>query len=157
MTGNSGRHKRYKMHAQCIRKEESEEASFAEVGSASLDVVQAGTEAHRRWAYYLMHPHCLGRRVVGQNIGYLARDRFGREVAGNLCGMWALRGHLMESACGQFQHRLKRRGQFEFPRGLDHMLTIDVAVKNDTLQFLPSCFLHLSGMRPVGARIRLEF
>jgi Uncharacterised protein family (UPF0236) len=42
----------------------------------------------------------------------------------------------MESACGQFQDRLKRRGQFWSPRGLAHMLAIDVAVKNDTLQFL---------------------
>jgi len=42
----------------------------------------------------------------------------------------------MESACGQFQDRLKRRGQFWSPPGLAHMLAIDVAVKNDTLQFL---------------------
>jgi len=42
----------------------------------------------------------------------------------------------MESACGQFQDRLKRRGQFWSPRGLANMLAIDVAVKNDTLQFL---------------------
>ena len=42
----------------------------------------------------------------------------------------------MESACGQFQDRLKRRGQFWSPRGLANMLVIDVAVKNDTLQFL---------------------
>lgn len=42
----------------------------------------------------------------------------------------------MESACGQFQDRLKRRGQFWSPRGLAHMLAIDVAVRNDTLEFL---------------------
>ena len=42
----------------------------------------------------------------------------------------------MESACGQFQDRLKRRGQFWSPCGLAHMLAVDVAVKNDTLQFL---------------------
>ena len=42
----------------------------------------------------------------------------------------------MESACGQFQDRLKRRGQFWSPHGLEHMLAIDVALKNDTLQFL---------------------
>lgn len=42
----------------------------------------------------------------------------------------------MESACSQFQDRLKRRGQFWSPRGLEHMLAIDVAVKNKTLQFL---------------------
>ena len=42
----------------------------------------------------------------------------------------------MESACSQFQDRLKRRGQFWSPHGLEHMLAIDVALKNDTLQFL---------------------
>ena len=42
----------------------------------------------------------------------------------------------MESACSQFQDRLKRRGQFWSARGLAAMLAIDVAVKNDTLQFL---------------------
>ena len=35
-----------------------------------------------------------------------------------------------------YQDRLKRRGQFWPPRGLANMLVIDVAVKNDTLQFL---------------------
>lgn len=42
----------------------------------------------------------------------------------------------MESACSQFQDRLKRRGQFWSPRGLEHMLAIDVAVKNQTLPLL---------------------
>lgn len=42
----------------------------------------------------------------------------------------------MESACGAFQDRLKRRGQFWSPCGLENILAIDVAVKNDTLQFL---------------------
>jgi hypothetical protein len=42
----------------------------------------------------------------------------------------------MESACSQFQDRLKRRGQFWSPRGLADILAIDVAFKNDTLQFL---------------------
>ena len=42
----------------------------------------------------------------------------------------------MESACSQFQDRLKRRGQFWSPRGLSNILAIDVAVKNNPLQFL---------------------
>jgi hypothetical protein len=42
----------------------------------------------------------------------------------------------MESACGQFQDRLKRRGQFWSPSGLAHLLDIDIAYKNDTLEFL---------------------
>jgi hypothetical protein len=74
-----------------IPQEESLEASFAEVGPASLEVVKAGTEEHRRWAYYLTHHHYLGLRVVGQNVGYLVRDRFGREVAALLFGAPAWR------------------------------------------------------------------
>lgn len=42
----------------------------------------------------------------------------------------------MESACSQFQDRLKRRGQFWSPPGLAHMLDIDLAIKNNTLGFL---------------------
>jgi hypothetical protein len=42
----------------------------------------------------------------------------------------------MESACSQFQDRLKRRGQFWSPPGLADILAIDIAVKNDTLHFL---------------------
>ena len=75
----------------CAPQEESLEAGFAEVGPACLEVVKAGTEAYRRWGYYL---------------------------------------------ASQFQDRLQRRGQFWSPRGLAHMLAIDVALKNETLQFL---------------------
>jgi len=48
----------------------------------------------------------------------------------------------MESACSQFQDRLKRRGQFWSPRGLANMLIADVAVKNDTLQYLWNWFYN---------------
>ena len=74
-----------------IPQEESLEAGFAEVGPASLEVVRAGTQAHRRWAYYLTHHHYLGLRVVGQNLGYLARERTGREVGALLFGAPACR------------------------------------------------------------------
>ena len=77
--------------SESIPQEESLEAAFQEVGPASLEVVQAGTEAHRRWAYYLTHHHYLGLRVVGQNVGYLARDREGREVGALLFGAPAWR------------------------------------------------------------------
>ena len=84
-----------------VPPEESLEAGFGEVGPAHLDVVRAGTEAHRRWAYYLARHHYLGLRVVGQNVGYLATDRAGREVAALLFGAPAWRcaardGHLRE-------------------------------------------------------------
>lgn len=71
--------------------EELLERGFAEVGPAGLEVVRAGSQAHRRWAYYLSRHHYLGLRVVGQNIGYLARDRFGREVGALLFGAPAWR------------------------------------------------------------------
>jgi hypothetical protein len=67
------------------------EAGFGEVGPVELEVVQAGSEAFRRWAYYLSTHHYLGLRMVGQNMGYLARDRSGREVAALLFGAAAWR------------------------------------------------------------------
>lgn len=76
---------------ESLPQEQSVEASFGEVGAASLELVQAGTQAHRRWAYYLKEHHYLGLRVVGQNAGYLARDRFGREVGALLFGAPAWR------------------------------------------------------------------
>jgi len=60
-----------------VPQEESLEGSFEEVGPTSLEVVGAGTEAYRRWAYYLSRHHYLGLRVVGQNIGYLASHILG--------------------------------------------------------------------------------
>lgn len=74
-----------------VPQEEKLEASFQEVGPASLEVVKAGNEGHRRWAYYLSRHHYLGLRVVGQNVGYLVRDRFGREVGALLFGAPAWR------------------------------------------------------------------
>jgi len=74
-----------------VPQEERLEASFAEVGPASLELVQAGSQGHRRWAHYLSRHHYLGLRVVGQNVGYLARDRLGREVGALLFGAPAWR------------------------------------------------------------------
>ena len=44
----------------CAPQEEPVEAGFGEVGPAGLEVVKAGTEAYRRWAYYLANHHYLG-------------------------------------------------------------------------------------------------
>jgi len=86
-----------------IPQEENLEADFGAVGPASLEVVEAGTEAHRRWAYYLSRHHYLGLRVVGQNVGYLVRDRSGREVAALLFGAPAWR-------CAERDRYLRERG-----------------------------------------------
>lgn len=61
-------------------------SKFSELGAVSLEVVQPGTPSAHRWAYYITHHHYLGLRVVGQNIGYLASDSSGREVAALLFG-----------------------------------------------------------------------
>ena len=87
----------------CAPQEEPVEAGFGEVGPAGLEVVKAGTEAYRRWAYYLANHHYLGLRVVGQNIGYLVTDRTGREVAALLFGAPAWR-------CAARDSYLRERG-----------------------------------------------
>jgi len=90
---------------ESIPQEQRMEADFAEVGPVGLEVVRAGSQAHRRWAYYLSRHHYLGLRVVGQNIGYLARDRFGREVGALLFGAPAWR-------CADRDSYLQTRGFF---------------------------------------------
>jgi Domain of unknown function (DUF4338) len=87
----------------CVPGDERLEADFGEVGPACLELVKAGTEAYRRWAYYLSNHHYLGLRVVGQNIGYLATDRMGREVAALLFGAPAWR-------CAARDSYLRERG-----------------------------------------------
>jgi hypothetical protein len=42
----------------------------------------------------------------------------------------------VESACGQFQDRFKRRGQFWSREGLRHLLAVDVALKNRSSSYL---------------------
>jgi hypothetical protein len=68
-------------------------APLRQLQPLALHVIQAGTEAARRWAFYLDRYHYLGLRVVGENLGYLAVDRQGREVACLLFGApaWSCR------------------------------------------------------------------
>jgi hypothetical protein len=42
----------------------------------------------------------------------------------------------VESLCGQFQDRFKRTGQFWKPAGLQHLLALDVLLRNDDLDVL---------------------
>lgn len=74
-----------------LPQEQALETTFAQLKPVSLEVVQSGSEVHRRWAYYLSQHHYLGLRVVGQNLGYLARDQSGRELAALLFGAPAWR------------------------------------------------------------------
>ena len=62
--------------------------------------VVAGTEAARRWAFYLHRYHYLGLRVVGENLGYLVSDPAGRDVAALLFGAAAWRCASRDRALG---------------------------------------------------------
>ncbi len=66
-------------------------ATLAEVAPVCLEPVRPGSPAAQRWAFYLEHYHYLGLRVVGENLGYLAIDAQGRDLACLLFGAPAWR------------------------------------------------------------------
>lgn len=74
--------------------------------------------------------------IISREVGYFQNHRDHLNYADLAARGAPIGSGSMESACSQFQDRLKRRGQFWSPRGLANMLAIDVAVKNGTLQFL---------------------
>lgn len=74
--------------------------------------------------------------LIGREVNYFQTHRGSLAYAGMEARGAPLGSGSMESACSQFQDRLKRRGQFWSPRGLANMLVVDVAVKNNTLQLL---------------------
>lgn len=76
------------------------EGSLAEMAPLRLELVTPGTEAYRRWRFYLHRYHYLGWVVVGENMGYLARDAHGREVACLLFGAAAWRCAPRDRALG---------------------------------------------------------
>lgn len=57
----------------------------------SVEVVSSGSAVHGAWSFYLARYHYLGLRVVGENLGYLVRDRDGRDLACLLFGAAAWR------------------------------------------------------------------
>lgn len=65
--------------------------SLREWGPVRLETVTAGTPASRRWAFLLEKYHYLKFRVMGENLGYLALDRHGHEIACLLFGAAAWR------------------------------------------------------------------
>jgi hypothetical protein len=67
------------------------ETSVAQLRPIRLEVIDAGTAQARRWAYLVNRYHYLGLHVVGENLGYLAYDRHGDEVACLLFGAPAWR------------------------------------------------------------------
>jgi hypothetical protein len=66
-------------------------AELEQVRPVQLDWVEAGSDWARRVAFYLDRYHYLGWHVVGQNIGYLARDSSGQDLAVLLFGAAAWR------------------------------------------------------------------
>lgn len=75
-------------------------ASLSEVRPVGVEVVEPGSAAAGRWASYLEQFHYLSLRVVGENLGYLARDNHGREVAALLFGAPAWRCAARDRALG---------------------------------------------------------
>jgi len=70
---------------------ESWEASLRQIRPIHLEPISAGSAAAVRWAFYLDEYHYLKLRVVGENLGYLAVDAYGRDVAAVLFGAPAWR------------------------------------------------------------------
>lgn len=76
------------------------EAKLATLQPLRVEPVRAGTQEAQRWAFYLHRYHYLGLRVVGENLGYLASDCAGREVACLLFGAAAWRCAPRDRALG---------------------------------------------------------
>lgn len=70
---------------------EAWEASLGQIRPVKLELVSAGSAVAGRWAFYLDQYHYLKLRVVGENLGYLAVDAHGRDVAAVLFGAPAWR------------------------------------------------------------------
>jgi hypothetical protein len=67
------------------------EGSLSQIRPVKLEPISAGWAAAVRWAFYLDQYHYLKLRVVGENLGYLAVDAHGRDVAAVLFGAPAWR------------------------------------------------------------------
>jgi hypothetical protein len=67
------------------------EARLGQIRPVKLELICAGSARAARWAFYLGQYHYLKLRVVGENLGYLAVDVHGRDVAAVLFGAPAWR------------------------------------------------------------------
>ncbi|HEX9595621.1 MAG TPA: Druantia anti-phage system protein DruA [Anaerolineales bacterium] len=74
--------------------------SLGELRPVGLEVIEAGTAQAKRWAYLINRYHYLGLHLVGENLGYLAYDRKGDEVAGLLFGAPAWRCAVRDAYLG---------------------------------------------------------
>jgi len=83
----------------------------------------------------LLQTHPKDEEVI-KEVGYFQRNRDKMNYKNLADRESPIGSGAMESACSQFQNRLKRRGQFWSRDGLTHLLALDVALKNETLPFL---------------------
>lgn len=67
------------------------QSALAELRPVQVELTHAGSAQAKCWAYLINRYHYLGLHVVGENLGYLAYDRNGDEVAGLLFGAPAWR------------------------------------------------------------------
>jgi hypothetical protein len=67
------------------------ETTLAALRPIGIEVIHAGTAQAGRWAFLIDRYHYLGLHVVGENLGYMAFDRNGDEVACLLFGAPAWR------------------------------------------------------------------
>jgi hypothetical protein len=74
--------------------------------------------------------------IINRQVNYFQNHRNHLNYADVAARNAPIGSGSMESACSQFQDRLKRRGQFWSPTGLAHILEIDIAIKNHTLESL---------------------
>lgn len=84
-------------------------AALSDIRPVAVEPVVAGSAARARWAFYLDRFHYLGLRLVGENLGYLARDVHGREVAALLFGASAWRCAARDRALGWTDEERRQR------------------------------------------------
>lgn len=88
---------------------EALESDLPGIGPIHLERLLAGSASSRRWAFYLDRYHYLGLRVVGENVGYLASDARGRDLACLLFGAAAWRCAPRDKALGWTEAERRQR------------------------------------------------
>jgi len=83
----------------------------------------------------VLEAHSEDEQVITE-VGYFQRNRDKMNYKDLADREIPIGSGAMESACSQFQDRLKRRGQFWSRDGLANLLALDVTLKNKTLTFL---------------------
>jgi hypothetical protein len=67
------------------------QASLKELRPLQIEVIQPASKAAGPWGFFISRYHYLGLHVVGENMGYLIKDREGRELSCLLFGAAAWR------------------------------------------------------------------